>query len=432
MSTSEPKVARGRRRDLSESQFEDLLRIISQLSIVVIGVVVVTVAMVSAKVVLMPIFLAVIIGLMFGPVADRLEERGLPSALSAAVATLGFILLLVGGALLFAVPLAEWVERAPAIWAKLQVEIANWRGPLETIAAFEEQVKTMLGGGEAVEVTVEEGNQVLGAAMVAPAILAQVLVFLVSLYFYLATRNDIRISILSLCVTRRMRWRTAHVFLEVETKVSKFLIGVTFLNVCVGAAVALATWALGLPSPLLWGMLAALLNYIPYVGHALTFVILLVVGFATQTGLERILAPALIYAVINFIEGQIVFPTLVGRMVTLNPFLIFLSIAFWIWAWGPFGALVAVPALLIAQSVITNVMPSKPVRPKIPVRRRANMTDRDFLLANAARAIKEQAAEEAEATERAGGGDKTDGVVEAPSKPKRAPRRTTKAATAST
>ncbi len=387
---------------MSESQFEDVLRIVAQLSMVLVAIVVVTVAIMSARVVLMPLFLAIIVGLMFGPVADRLERYGMPQALSAATITIGFVLLLLVSLVLFAVPLGEWVGRAPTIWAKFQEEMANWRGPLEAVASFQEQLKSAFGGASnTVEVTVAEGNSVLQTAMIAPAILAEVLVFLVSLYFYLATRDSIRISVLSLCVTRRMRWRTAHVFREVETKVSSFLMGVTFLNVCVGVLVTLSTWALGLPSPLLWGMIAAVLNYIPYIGHALTFLILLAVGFATQEGTVMVFAPALIYAVINFVEGQIVFPILVGRMVTLNPFLIFLSIAFWIWAWGPFGAIVGVPALLIIQSVISNVLPSRPVMPSRPVRRTARMTERDVVLENAARAIKEQHELEEKAEEEA-------------------------------
>ena len=182
---------------MSESQFEDVLRIVAQLSMVLVAIVVVTVAIMTARVVLMPLFLAIIVGLMFGPVADRLERYGMPQALSAAIITFGFVLLLLVSLVLFAVPLGEWVGRAPTIWAKFQDEMANWRGPLEAVASFQEQLKSAFGGASnTVEVTVAEGNSVLQTAMIAPAILAEVLVFLVSLYFYLATRDSIRISVL--------------------------------------------------------------------------------------------------------------------------------------------------------------------------------------------------------------------------------------------
>ena len=133
---------------------------------------------------------------------------------------------------------------------------------------------------------------------------------------------------------------------------------------------------------------------VPYVGQAVMMLVLFAVGLGTQTGLENVLLPAGCYLAINFIEGQIVTPHFIGRTMTLNPFVIFLSITFWLWAWGPVGGLVAVPTLLIATSVLSNMLPSKPLVPSRPVRRTRNMTDRDELLANAARAIREQAEEE--------------------------------------
>jgi predicted PurR-regulated permease PerM len=250
-------------------------------------------------------------------------------------------------------------------------------------------------------VTVEDSSAVAGMAMLAPAILAQVAIFLASLYFFVATRDHIRISILSMCVTRRMRWRTAHVFRDVEQKVSRFLLSVTMINLCVGTAVTLAMWAIGMPSPLLWGAMAAVLNYIPYVGQAIMVTVLLMVGLGTQTDPFSILLPVLCYASINFVEGQIFTPHFIGRTLTLNPFVIFLSITFWIWAWGPVGGLVAVPTLLIAQSVVAHALPSRPVQPRRPVRRTAAMSAHDVVLANAAQAIREQREDEAHVPEEA-------------------------------
>src|SRR5690606_1425650 len=115
-----------------------------------------------------------------------------------------------------------------------------------------------------------------------------ILIFLASLYFYLATRDNIRTSILSVIVSRKLRWRTAHVFTGIETKVSRFLLSVTVLNLVVGVAVTIIAFAFGMPSPLLWGVIAAILNYIPYVGQAVMIGILLFVGFATQSDLVMI------------------------------------------------------------------------------------------------------------------------------------------------
>lgn len=384
--------------DMSESQFERVVANAARIAVVFVGFVGLLFVLQVGQVFLAPITLAIVIGLMFGPVADRVERFGVPPALSAGVVVLMLIGVIAAGVALFAVPLSEWVSRAPMIWNKLQMQLDNLQGPLQAVSAFQEQISSIFGSNNAMAVTVEDGGQVISLAMLAPAILAQVLIFLASLYFFVATRDHIRISVLSLCVTRRMRWRTAHVFQDVEQRVSRFLLSITFINVCVGCAVSLAMWAIGMPSPILWGAMAAVLNYIPYVGQGVMVLVLLAVGLGTQTGLENILLPVGCYVAINFVEGQIVTPHFIGRTMTLNPFIIFLSITFWLWAWGPVGGLVAVPTLLIATSVLAHMLPSKPMVPSTPVRRTRNMTDRQELLANTAKAIREQA-EEADASD---------------------------------
>lgn len=375
---------------MNESQFERVLNNAARLAVVAIGVVVMLFVLQAGQVFLAPVTLAIVVGLMLGPVADRLEAVGVPPALSAAAVVLLLLFIIAGGMAVFALPLSEWVARAPLIWDKLQNQLANLKEPLETFSQFQSQVSQILGGGAAMSVNVEDGGAMASVALLAPALLAQILIFLASLYFFVATRDHIRISVLSLCVTRRMRWRTAHVFRDVEAKVSRFLLSITFINVCVGFAVTLVMWAIGMPSPILWGALAAVLNYIPYVGQGTMILILLAIGLGTQTSLEQILLPAACYMGINFVEGQIITPHFIGRTMTLNPFIIFLSITFWLWAWGPVGGLVAVPTLLIVTSILTHTLPSKPVKPKRPVRRTSKMTEREILLANAAQAIKEQ------------------------------------------
>ncbi|MCW5722097.1 MAG: AI-2E family transporter [Devosia sp.] len=379
-----------RAEEMSESQFERLLNNAARLAMVGVGLVVMLFVLQTAQVFLAPVTLAIVIGLMFGPVADRVEAWGVPPALSAAIVVLLLLGVIALGVTLFAVPLSEWVQRAPLIWEKLQGQLANFREPLESVGEFQSQLTSIFGSTTAVAVTVEDGSTVTSVALLAPAILAQMLIFLASLYFFVATREHIRISVLSLCVSRRMRWRTAHVFRDVERKVSRFLLSITFINLCVGCAVTLAMWAIGMPSPILWGALAAVLNYIPYVGQGVMILVLLAVGLGTQTSIEQILLPTLCYMGINFIEGQIATPHFIGRTMTLNPFIIFLSITFWLWAWGPVGGLVAVPTLLIATSVLSHAVPSKPMAPRRPVRRTRHMSEREELLANAAQVIKEQ------------------------------------------
>ncbi len=377
--------------DLARFEFDRILGTSARLAVIFIAMCVAVVALQAAHSILVPVAIAIVVGLVFGPIADWLERRGVIPAISGLVAVailIAVILLSIG---MLAVPLSEWVGRVPEIWEKLKTQILDWKAPLEALSAVQDQLTSTLGGGAAMEVSVQDGSGVLNVAMLAPSILGDVLIFLVSFYFYIVTRDSIRISILSLCVTRRIRWRTAHVFREVEGKVSHFLLTVTFLNLCVGTAMTLAAWALGMPSPLLWGAMAAVLNYIPYVGQAVMIATLFAVGLGTAGDLLHVLLPVGAYLVITMIESQFVFPQFIGRAMTMNPFLIFLSIVFWIWAWGPVGSLIAVPSLIILQSLISNIFPAREVGPLRPVRRTASMSDKDVVLANAAKAIREQA-----------------------------------------
>lgn len=371
------RPSRGLAHDLARTNFERVLTNAAQMATVLIGVVIAFVAVREAQVVLAPLFLAITVGLMFGPVADMLEQRGVPEALSAGLVVLLFLfIILVGGALFYG-PLSEWAQRIPLVWERLMAEVANWQEPLAAIGAVQEQLKGVLGGGATMEVTVQDGSTVTGIAMLAPAIMAQFGIFLVSLYFFLATRENIRIATLSLCVSRRMRWRTAHVFRDVEQKVSKYLLTISMVNVGVGVVVTLMTWAVGMPSPILWGAMAAVLNYIPFVGQAFMALILFLVGLGTTGELIGGLLPMGLYFGINFIEGNFVTPNLLGRTMTINPFMIFLSLSFWIWAWGPVGGLIAVPSLLVLYSLVTHILPTSTVAPRKVRRLVAQKASRD-------------------------------------------------------
>jgi len=353
-------------QEIAKTQFERILSNAAQLSLVLVGTMTVLAALHYGRVVLAPVFPAVTVGLMFGPVADALERRGVPDGLSAGVVVLLFLGLIAGSVMLFAAPLVEWIDRIPIIWEALKAELANWKEPLASIGALQEQIKGVFGAEDAaLAVTVEEGGPVQDLALFAPGLLAEVLVFLASLYFFLATRDQIRIFILSLCVTRRMRWRTAHVFRDVESKVSRFLLTVSVINLSMGIGVAILMALIGMPTPILWGALAAVLNFIPFVGQAAMVVVLFAVGLGTQNGLEGALLPVGLYLALNFVEGNFVTPNLVGRAMTMNPFLIFFAITYWLWAWGPVGGFIAVPSLLILYSVATNILPMRTV----PLRR---------------------------------------------------------------
>lgn len=350
-------------RELANTRFERILGNSSQLAIVFVGCVVALLAVDSAQFILAPVFLAIIVGLMCSPIAGGMERRGMPPAISAAVVVV-ILLVAVGAAVLaFSGPLSVWVGKVPQIWDKLRTELANFREPLEALAAMQAQIESVFGGSNAMTVQVADGGAITEIAFLAPAALGQVLIFFGGLYFFVAARAGIRVGVLSLCFTRKIRWRTAHVFRDVEMRVSRYLLTITLVNLALGGLVALAMWATGMPSPLLWGALAFVLNYIPFLGQAAMLVLIFLIGLGTRDGLTAALIPTAAYWGLSFLESQVVTPNLLGRTMTINPFLIFLSLTFWLWAWGPVGGLVAVPSVLVLHSVVTHIIPTRSVVP---------------------------------------------------------------------
>lgn len=357
-------------RDIANTHFERVLANLSQFSLVLLGGVTLLVALYLGKEILEPIFLAVTIGLMFGPVADSLERRGVPDALSALLVMLLFLLLIAASAALFVAPLSDWLRRWPVIWEALKDQLSHWKQPFDAVATLQKQVKDALGAdSSAVQVTLQDGGPVQTFAFSVPGFVAQVLIFLASLYLFLATRDQIRLFVLSLCYSRRMRWRTAHVFRDVEVRISRFLLTVSAINIGVGIIDGLAMAAIGMPTPLLWGALAAMLNFVPFVGQAVMVVILFLAGLGTQNDLGAALLPPGLYLAVGLIEGNFVTPHLVGRAMTVNPFAIFIAITYWLWAWGPVGGLVAVPSLLVAYSVVSYTLPLRMLPVKARERR---------------------------------------------------------------
>ncbi len=377
--------SRALERALARTNFENLIVRSAQLATIAIGLIAVLAVLKVGQSVLAPLFLAITVGLMFGPIARWLEARGMVPGISAALVVLLFMLLIAGAGLLFFQPLMDWATRIPRLWARLQTEIASLREPLKSLGALQDQVQGALGEDQAVAVTVNDGGPVASAAAVIPAVLAAVLIFLVSLYFYLATRDSIRVATLRLCISRSMRWRTAHVFRDVEDKVSRYLITITLVNVGVGIVVGGLMALIGLPSPLLWGALAFVLNYIPFLGQAGLAALLFFTGLGSGgilgSGLIGGLLPMGLYFLVNFIEGNFVTPNLLGRAMTINPFLIFLSLAIWIWAWGAVGGLIAVPSLLIITSILGHILPTAPSLSAKTRRETAGIEERRAVLA---------------------------------------------------
>ncbi len=339
-----------------KSNVELLLQRSAQISIITVGLVAAVFALDAGQYILAPACLGIVLGLMLGPVASRLEKYGLPSGLSATLVVILFIVIVGMFLLALAAPLSFWLSRLPQIWADLQLQLAELKGPIESIKNIRDQLREAVGSG-GVTVSVDDGVDVESVAVLAPAVVAQILIFFACLYFFVATRHQTRIAALKLCFDRRMRWRIAHIFRDVERMVSQYLLSITIINAVEGLAVTIGLYLIGVPSPILWGALAALANFVVFVGPAVMVGLLFLIGLAEFDTLGGSLLPVTVYMAINLLEAQFVTPMVIGRTMTLNPFIVVLALIFWIWLWGPLGGFIAIPALLVVYAVLRNIIP---------------------------------------------------------------------------
>ena len=298
---------------------------------------------------LLPVVLALLLSFVLTPVVRFLKQRlKVPEALGAGLVMLG----LIGGAGLafyeLSGPAYEWLEKAPASLRRMEGELREIRKPVQTIGKATAQVEKIAGGGAAPnQVTVQ--TETLGQRLLSQTteLISAAVVMLVLLYFLLAAGDLFLRKLIKVLPNLSDKKRAVEIARQIEDDISAYLATVTVINLLLGVAVAAVMYLLDMPNPLLWGALAAVLNYIPYLGAIATIGVLAVVGFMTFDDLWQQLLPALSFVGLNILEAYILTPMLLGKRLTLNPVVIFLGLTFWGWLWGIAGALLAVPLLAV-------------------------------------------------------------------------------------
>lgn len=307
----------------------------------------------AAAAIVVPATAALVLGLALGPMVDWMMKRRVPAYAAAGILVLGVLLLVHLTIAIFALPLIAWIDRAPEIVATMREKLAPLRMLMAEVQQITEAVERASGmGGDTGGGSGGSLGLLLSAASLAPVVLAQAVLFIGALFFFLATRRSLRAAALGVCLTRPARLLAAGTLARIEEALSSYFGVITVVNICLGVATGLMCWALGLPTPALWGALATVLNFAPYVGPAVLTVILFGVGLVSLDSVSAALLPPLAFIGLNTLEGQILTPSILGQRLTMNPLMIFLAIAFWMWMWGPAGAFVAVPLLLITAVLL--------------------------------------------------------------------------------
>jgi len=300
-----------------------------------------------ARAFLFPIVLAVLLDFLLSPIIRTLKRARIPEPVGAALV----ILTLLGGlgfaAYGLADPAREWVAKAPQSISRVQSRLKELRKPVEQVTRTAEQV-------EAATEVAKEGPQevvVRGPRLserlfgTTQSLLTGAMEMIILLYFLLAAGDLFLQKLIKVLPLLKDKKKAVAIARETEASISTYLFTVAVVNLTLGVVVTLVMLLIKLPNAVLWGAMAALAEFVPYLGATAMLAMLTMAGLITFPDLGHALLVPAAYLAVNLIQANFVTPAVLGRRLTLNPVAILVGLVFWWWIWGVGGAFIAVPML---------------------------------------------------------------------------------------
>jgi len=309
-------------------------------------------ALYFARAFFMPVTLAFLLTLTLTPIVRFLRKRGVPEVVSATLLVVLSICVFAIAGYLLSGPVIDLINNTSSIGQQLSERMAQFRRPFERIMEIAHQLEGLTETSQEPDVqkvTVAQSGMLSSAAdNILSAGTSITIIFVLSL-FLLASGTMFYEKIIQSFTRLSEKKRALRVVYDVEREISHYLLTVAVINAGLGTVIGLGLWALGMPNPLVWGTMAALLNFLPYVGALITIVLVSVIALISFDSISyALLAPAFVL-LCDIVEGQFVTPMVVGRRLEINAVAIFIAIAFWSWLWGFVGALMAVPLLVVIK-----------------------------------------------------------------------------------
>ncbi len=313
-----------------------------------------------SRAILLPILAAAIVAMTLAPLIKAAKRRGVSPWLMALLIVAAGLGALGLAATALAAPVSEWIGRAPEIGATIKEKLSVFDQPL---ASLHQLSIALLGSNEgALDINTPTSSIVLPVvAYVTPAA-GGLLLFFGTLLFFLVGQIELRANLVAMFGNRDTKLRFLKIMRDIERNLAGYLTVVTIINAALGVIVAIGAYLIGYPNPMIFGLLAALLNYVPYVGPGIMVVVLFGVGLVTFPSIGHALIAPIGLIALTTTEGHFITPTIVGRRLTLNPLLVFVALAFWTWMWGPFGAFLAVPLSIVGLVVVHHLFPAEDVK----------------------------------------------------------------------
>jgi len=297
-----------------------------------------------------------VVAITLVPMLEWLERRGVPSRLAAGLCIIFFILLAAFAVGSIVLPAIDWValipERIPKAKAALEPVLDLYKSFDKFVERIFSQITIAPEQGRTVRI--ETPNSLSGLlATSAPHLLIQLFFSLLVIFFFLAGWTSMRKRTIVSRGSFEGALTTARVIQQVVDATSIYIGTITLINVTLGALTALVLWQLGMDSPIMWGGIVAVLNYIPYLGPIGSVMLLFFGGLMTFPDVWSALFPPLIFTGLHLVEANFITPMIVGKRLTISPLAILVSLSFWSWVWGTTGALLAVPLLIIMKTIFS-------------------------------------------------------------------------------
>lgn len=301
-----------------------------------------------AREVVVPVVFAVLLKLFFGPTMRALRKAHIPDPVSAALLILLLLSIFGFGGYAISGEAQNWIEKAPHTIAVLGTKFKKLRQPMERVTRSAEQMESATGvsdNGPGREVIVRGPSLLSRVFGTTTSLVAGLLEVIVLLFFLLAGGELFLQKLVKVLPNLPDKKRAVTIARETEASISTYLSTILLINVCEGIVVALIMALLGMPNPVLWGVLAALLEFIPYLGAAAMVIVLTIAGLTTFDSVGHALLVPAGFLIVSIIQANFVSPPLLGRRLTLNPVAIFVGLSVWFFIWGIPGAFMAVPLL---------------------------------------------------------------------------------------
>jgi predicted PurR-regulated permease PerM len=312
--------------------------------------------------ILLPIVLALLLSYLLRPIVRGLAKLKIPVAVSAAVILIGLLVLVGYGISVLAAPTVAWLQKAPVGLAELQHKLRPVKKSVAQVTqATSEIEKLATTNAEAKAVEVKRHPITETFVTRTPEFIASAVFLVILLYFLLVYDQVFIAKLVKLLPTLSDKKTAVGIAQDIESQVSRYLFTITAINACLGLVVGTAVGLLGLRNPLMWGVMVALLNFVPYLG-ALTGIICMTIGAVLSfDSLGYALIFPAVYLAFGTLEGSFITPWIMGRSLTLNPVIILLSLTFWGWMWGIVGIILAVPILAAFKIFCAHIKPMEPL-----------------------------------------------------------------------